>query len=185
MGVARLKKIISLFFALSVGLCGQAFAYSKTFDDFADVGAIGVPLVAGIITLTKDDDDGLWQLGQSYLVTMGATYALKHTIDSTRPDGSDNHSFPSGHASSAFAGASYLQFRYGWKYGVPGYLVASAVAWSRVDSDHHHWRDVIASAVLANVSAYFLTERFEKKVAVIPLVDPGDGAYGLMAAVRF
>lgn len=180
-----MKKIISLFFALSVGLCGQAFAYSKTFDDFADVGAIGVPLVAGIITLTKDDDDGLWQLGQSYLVTMGATYALKHTIDSTRPDGSDNHSFPSGHASSAFAGASYLQFRYGWKYGVPGYLVASAVAWSRVDSDHHHWRDVIASAVLANVSAYFLTERFEKKVAVIPLVDPGDGAYGLMAAVRF
>lgn len=183
---ATVKKITSftLSACLALSVTNQAFAQNETFDKYADVGAIAIPVVAGIITLTKNDDKGLWQLGESYALTMGASYGLKHVVDETRPDGGP-HSFPSGHASSAFAGASYLQFRYGWEYGIPAYIAASAVAWSRVDNKHHHWKDVLASAAIANVSAYFLTDRFEQKVAVLPIIDPQDKSYGLMAAVRF
>lgn len=181
-----MTKIIFLGFGVcltSLVTC-QAFAQSEAFDKYADVGALAIPVVAGIITLTKDDTKGLWQLGESYALTMGASYGLKHVVDETRPDGG-THSFPSGHASSAFAGASYLQFRYGWEYGVPAYIAASAVALSRVDNRHHHWKDVLASAAIANISAYFLTDRFEQKVAVLPVVDPQGKSYGIMAAVRF
>ena len=40
----------------------------------------------------------------SFTVNAGVTYALKHTVHSTRPDGTDNRSFPSGHTSIAFCG---------------------------------------------------------------------------------
>ena len=173
--------MLGLFMAAS---SNGALAASKIFDKYATVGALGIPVVAGLITLSKDDNEGVFQLGESYLLTMGATEALKYTVHETRPDGG-SHSFPSGHTSSAFAGASYLMFRYGWKYGVPAYVAASAVAWSRVDNHHHHWKDVIASTLIANLSAYLLTDKFEQRVAVLPIVDPKEKTYGLVAALRF
>jgi membrane-associated phospholipid phosphatase len=178
------KKISILLLGLLAAGSNPANAGSNAWDKFSTAGALGIPVVAGLITLSKDDNDGIFQLGESYLLTMGATEALKYSVHETRPDGG-SHSFPSGHASSAFAGASYLMFRYGWEYGVPAYVAASAVAWSRVDNHHHHWKDVIASAALANVSAYFLTDRFEQEIAVLPVVDPKEKSYGLVAAMRF
>jgi membrane-associated phospholipid phosphatase len=49
---------------------------------------------------------------------------VKRTVDRERPDGG-GLSFPSGHTS----GASYLHYRYGWKYGLPTYLAEAAVGW--------------------------------------------------------
>jgi membrane-associated phospholipid phosphatase len=187
---ARFGILKSLILGIGIGLgiaasiCGQAYAGKSAWDKYSDVGAVGIPLAAGIITLTKDDNEGVFQLGESYLLTLGATYGLKYTVHEQRPEGGA-HSFPSTHSSSAFAGASYLMFRYGWEYGVPAYIAASAVAWSRVDNHHHHWQDVIASAAIANISAYFLTDRFEERVAVLPVVDPQNKSFGLVAAARF
>jgi len=55
--------------------------------------------------------------------------ALTFTVQRTRPDGSDNSSFPSGHSASAFATTGVLQHHYGWKVGVPATLVAGT--WRR------------------------------------------------------
>ena len=54
--------------------------------------------------------------------------ALKYTVRRERPDGSNNKSFPSGHAASAFATATVLQRHYGWKVGAPAYALGSYVA---------------------------------------------------------
>ncbi len=161
-----------------------AYANSDAFSTYGDVGAVGIPVVAGIISLAKKDYEGIKQLGLGYGVSVGSTYALKYMIDAERPNGG-RHSFPSGHTASAFAGASYLHYRYGWDYGIPAYVAASAVALSRIDADEHHWRDVIASTVLANAVAWFLTDKYESKVAVLPVVDPDNGTYGITAALRF
>ena len=67
---------------------------------------------------------------------MGATInTVKHTANVTRPDGSNNHSFPSGHTAMAFMAATMLHKEYGttrspW-YSIGGYTVATATDASR------------------------------------------------------
>lgn len=84
------------------------------------------------------------------------TYSLKHAIHEKRPDGTDNHSFPSGHTSVAFCGATTLMHEYRkvspW-IGVAGYAVATGVAVDRVRRNRHHWEDVVAGAAIGVASA--------------------------------
>ena len=120
--------------------------------------AIALPLIAGGITLYKDDWKGSAQLAVDTVATVGLAYGLKHVIHEERPDKSDNMSMPSDTSALAFAPAQFLWDRYGWQYGVPAYAAATFVAWSRVDANKHHWYDVTASAALAfGVSKIFTT----------------------------
>jgi membrane-associated phospholipid phosphatase len=120
--------------------------------------AIALPLIAGGVTLAKDDWKGGFQLGVDTVATVGLAYGLKHVIHEERPDKSDNMSMPSDTSALAFAPAQFLWDRYGWQYGVPAYAAATFVAWSRVDANKHHWYDVTASAALAfGVSKIFTT----------------------------
>lgn len=92
----------------------------------------------------------------SFAVNAGVTYALKRTIHERRPDGTDNRSFPSGHTSIAFCGATSLMHEYykvsPW-IGVTGYAVATTVAVDRVRRNRHHWGDVVAGAAIGCLSA--------------------------------
>jgi undecaprenyl-diphosphatase len=56
-------------------------------------------------------------------------------------------SFPSGHASTAFCGATLLT-AYAPRLGLPLYLLAAGVAWSRVYVGVHYPLDVFAGALL-------------------------------------
>ena len=89
-------------------------------------------------------------------------------IDKTRPDGDCCDSFPSGHASFTFMGASFLQRRYGWKYGLPAYAAATFVAYSRVEADRHFVEDVVAGAAIGFLSSYYFTTRYPG-VSIIPV----------------
>ena len=76
---------------------------------------------------------------------------LKAVVNEERPDHSDNKSFPSGHASMAFAAARSIdkEFRKDSPWiSVAGYAAATAVGVERVVNDHHHWYDVLAGAAL-------------------------------------
>ena len=75
--------------------------------------------------------------------------ALKAMIKEERPDHSDNKSFPSGHASMAFAAARSIdkEFRKECIWiPIVGYAAATAVGVERVARDRHHWYDVVAGA---------------------------------------
>jgi hypothetical protein len=92
--------------------------------------------------------DLLLAIGRAYIVTG----VLKVTADQTRPDGG-KHSFPSGHASMAFAGAEAIRRQHGWGWGAPALLAAGFVGWSRVETNRHHTHDVLFGAaigILAN-----------------------------------
>ena len=76
-----------------------------------------------------------------------ATYSLKYSINAERPNGG-GQSFPSGHTSVAFAGAEFIRKEYGGWWGVPAYLAAGYVGWSRVETKNHWTRDVLAGAAI-------------------------------------
>jgi len=112
-----------------------------------DAGAIVLPAGAAAGALVAHDHKGLAQLAESYASAMAVTYVLKVAVDRTRPNGG-HQSFPSGHATSAFAGAAFLQRRYGWALGIPAYGLASFVAYSRVEAKQHYTSDVVAGAAI-------------------------------------
>jgi membrane-associated phospholipid phosphatase len=89
---------------------------------------------------------------QAIVVNAVYTDLLKRAVTRTRPDGSNNLSFPSGHTSTAFAWATVANAHYGWKAGVPSYLAASAIGLSRVTNDRHHLSDVLAGATIGIVT---------------------------------
>lgn len=93
-----------------------------------------IPAVSYSSTSILDDEEGRNQFYKSFLTTLGATYSLKLAIDKDRPN-DKSMSFPSRHTSAAFSGASFIQKRYGWRYGLPAYWAASFVGWSRVEAD--------------------------------------------------
>ena len=150
-----MRHLITVLILLAAGTT-PAFAFGSE-SAGTDV-AIALPLIAGGITLAKDDWKGSFQLGVDTVATVGIAYGLKHVIHEQRPDKSDFHSMPSDTSALAFAPAQFLWDRYGWQYGVPAYAAATFVAWSRVDAQKHHWYDVTASAALAfGVSKIFTT----------------------------
>ena len=125
-----------------------------------DILQVLIPATAYGTTLYLDDTEGQYQFYKSFGTNLAATYALKFSIDKERPNGG-SHSFPSGHTSAAFQGASFIHFRYGLGYGIPAYLAASFVGWSRVDSDAHYTSDVIAGALLGTFSSYYFTTSYK------------------------
>ena len=82
---------------------------------------------------------------------------VKYTVRRERPDGSNNKSFPSGHAASAFATATVLQRHYGWKVGLPAYGLGGYIALARMAWNRHHATDVVMGAGFGIASARTVT----------------------------
>lgn len=151
-----------------------AYAASSGFETYGDIGQFALPALAAGIAWYNNDNEGLNELGYSLFSTTATVTLLKNTMNSTRPNGGSK-SFPSGHTAWAFSGASYIQIRYGWEHGLPAYLAAGAVGWSRVESNNHYWRDVIAGAVLATGLSYVFTSPHKaKQFAFYPKVMEGN-----------
>lgn len=170
--------VASLLMTLAFAPCAAATDIAT----FGDAAAVATVLAAGGITIARDDKEGVVQLTKSAILDVSATMGLKYSIHERRPDGSDNHSFPSAHTSVSFTSAEYLRKRYGWEYGLPAYTLASFVAYSRVEANKHYAKDVIAGAAIGVASSYIFTtpnHRYNFSVAVDP------GYYGVNMAVRF
>jgi len=146
-----------------------------TIRHIGDVGQY-LPHVAGLALLaTHHDHEGLRQLAIATASTLSVVYVLKLTVNRRRPDGG-THSFPSGHTAMAFAGAGFIQRRYGWALGVPAYAVGAFVGWSRVYTHRHYTSDCLVGGALGVASNLVFTHRF-RHVSVVPMA--GDGSPGV------
>lgn len=141
---------------------GAGTASEQSYKTTSDVLAFSLPVVAAAISVAQDDGSGFLQLAKSEAFTLLSVELLKRATHKTRPNGEDDRSFPSGHSAVAFAAAQYMYQRGGWEYGVPAYLAASAVAYSRVRANEHYWRDVLAGAALGIASSYYFTDSRER-----------------------
>ena len=156
----------SVFILLLIAFVGKT-GYSQKNDfieNSGDVLYIAIPAVAFVSTFIWDDESNPeWQFAKAIGLTFIATHGLKRIIDKERPDGG-RYSFPSGHSSSSFTGAAFLGKRYGWKVGLPAYLLATYVGYSRIHADKHDLYDVIGGATSGIISAYLFTEKYSKNI---------------------
>lgn len=138
-----------------------------------DVFAVLLPATALTLTLCEKDWKGLLQGVETAAVTAGVTLILKYSVKEWRPDHSNQHSFPSGHSSVSFAASTYLMRRYGWKWGVPAYVVSTYVGWGRCFAKKHYWYDVLAGAAIGSGSALIFTRPFAKQhnIQIMPVSD--------------
>ncbi len=163
-------------------LASQPASASDGLQTAGEVLRFALPLAAGGYSLYKEDYDGVLQLGVSEALSAGASFALQQFIRVERPDKSDFRSFPSDSAAMAFSAASYLQIRYGWRYGAPAYAIAAFVGYSRVEADKHSWGDVAAGAVLGWLASEITTVKFQN-LRLTASAGWGGTPYGLF--VRF
>ncbi|MEG1574124.1 MAG: phosphatase PAP2 family protein, partial [Bacteroidales bacterium] len=127
----------------------------------------------------------------------GSVMLLKNTMDTRRPDGSSNNSFPSGHTAVAFMTATMLQKEFGhispW-ISVGAYSLAVATGIGRQLNSRHWLSDLMVGAAIGVVSTelgYFFADlifkdKGLKRKAIIPMWDYGrkPSFFGLYAGVN-
>jgi hypothetical protein len=107
----------------------------------------------GVYTLARlTDNQKLTAVGgdllRAHILAQGVVQAGKMMTQRSRPDGSNDHSLPSGHTAAAFASASVLQRHYGWKIGIPAYGFGAYVAAARMSASKHNLSDVLMGAAI-------------------------------------
>lgn len=132
----------------------------------AGISALAAPVPAG--------DDAVLHRGEHLAVVVGGlaltgsiTDGIKSATNRQRPNNSDDKSFPSGHASQAFASATFASANIHRAWGDSSgaqwadaglYTAASLTAWARVEAQVHYPSDVLAGAALGNFIGRFLDE---------------------------
>jgi membrane-associated phospholipid phosphatase len=109
-----------------------------------------------------------YDMSQAVVVNFVYTLVIKEAVRRERPDLSDNLSFPSGHASNAFACATVWAEQYGWKGAVPGYAIAGLIAGSRLALKKHHLSDIVGGATLGVIVGQSVA-RWDKKPSRKPV----------------
>ena len=116
---------------------------------------------------------------KSILFTQGIVTSLKYFFGRERPSGNkgayffkmldfspgtNSLSFPSGHASTAFAFSSVLAHQYPkWSVKVLVYSAAGSVAWSRLNDNVHFASDVLVGSAIGWDVGTTLTKFHQKK----------------------
>jgi membrane-associated phospholipid phosphatase len=138
------------------------------------VGSVADGLLAPGPGRTATDE--IWCQAEALGITAGLTEILKGTVHRHRPgDSSSGSSFPSGHASAAFAAATLIERNAGLELGIPAYALAALTGFSRIEAGRHFPSDVLAGAALGTLCAgaldalHFGTGREGKGIAGHPV----------------
>jgi hypothetical protein len=109
------------------------------------VGMLGYGAIASDKQALKDAS----LMFQATLYSGIAATALKYTVREPRPNNSERrNSFPSGHATTIFAFASYIGCIHSLPWGIAAYSAAGFVAFSRMNDNAHWVHDVTGGATI-------------------------------------
>ena len=125
------------------------------------------------------------QMTQALLLTDVLVTPIKLISRRTRPDGSNDRSFPSGHTAGAFALATVLQHNHGFKVGLPAYAFASLMGAARVDQRKHFVSDVIVGAAIGYFAASTVNKRFAGAEVQVHMVRDPSGGKGVGFTLQF
>ena len=140
--------------------------FRKSADDYLQYSPLAVMVGLKALGVENRSSWGRMAVSDAFsaALTAGIVGTLKNTTNVTRPDGSNNKSFPSGHTATAFMAATMLTKEYGdlspW-VGIGAYSVASATGLMRVANNKHWLSDVLTGAgvgILATEAGYWITD---------------------------
>ncbi len=127
---------------------------------YGDIFQIALPLVAGIDQLSSQNSREINRAVVSYiemeLLVKGMKYCINRARPGKEPKLNPTHlqrlgnSFPSGHTTAAWLGATQLYLHSDWRIGYSVIVMASFVGASRVISNVHYLSDVLAGAFIGS-----------------------------------
>ncbi|WP_228237797.1 phosphatase PAP2 family protein [Allomuricauda sp. M10] len=161
-GFRAVAALIFLSASLTYGQMEPLTSSQNAQKTAGDILLFTMPAMAlGSTFIWQDGQKGTYQFSKTLTATLAVTYGLKLAINKERPNKENNYSFPSGHTSVAFASAAFVQKRYGWEYGIPAYLLAGYVGYTRIEANKHDGVDVVAGAAIGIGMGYLFTKRYE------------------------
>lgn len=162
MNTVNWRGLTSGLFLVFCALAASAAAGAESSTQRAgDILQIAVPAAGFATAVYLRDGKGAEQFFESLAVELGAVYSIKYAVDKPRPRGTGGRAFPSGHTAAAFQGASFIERRYGWRYGAAAYLVGAFVGWSRIAAHEHDFPDVLFGGAIGVVCSYVFTTPYE------------------------
>lgn len=173
--------LFALLFLMAepTALAGQHQGWKTT----SNIGVAALLISSLAIPPARDDWQGFREAAYSDALGEGTALLGKALIREERPNHENHHSFPSGHATLAFAAATTMYRRYGWQFGVPAYAIATLTGAARVAAREHHWWDVAAGAAFGMGSGWLVTHPLNEHVQMTPWVAGGGG--GIAVAVTW
>jgi membrane-associated phospholipid phosphatase len=147
-------------------------------------------LLAGRISHDSRFRAATYDMGQAMIVSQVYTTGLKLSVGRTRPDGSNQLSFPSGHTASAFSIAAVADHYYGHRAGIAAYAAAGLIGISRMERNKHHVSDVLAGATLGWISARTVIHGNgdplrRKEFSLAPVAPPSGAGVGVGVSFAF
>lgn len=179
-------------------------ANATLWSDRLRSASVGVDIATVLLT-PSGDAGGTWLLDKAkgYLVNLAAattaiesTTLLQHSVSRERPNGANDHSFPSDHsaASSAYTRLATLNLQEIPMSGdtrdaldVSLHALSFATAWARVEGGWHYPSDTLAGMAIGNFCAEFFSQAFmgldagRERFGFSPL--PGGGALTFAVAL--
>lgn len=160
---------------------GEEEARFASGDGYALYLALGIALP--LLTDGEQGTDHALRTLDAVMVSGFLSEGLKALIPENRPDNSDDKSFPSGHASAAFAVAA-AESAWHPKQAALWYLGAALIAESRVELSRHRAVDVVAGAALGYFTAQ-LELSSPRGLILSPLIEPDGGCVGVQVTAIF
>jgi membrane-associated phospholipid phosphatase len=151
-------RAVFIFGALAAANGASAGSVVEKIGDYMQVM---VPAYALGMAMNERDGAGARQFAYGFAMMEAGVYGLKYLVDETRPDRSNNSSFPSGHTAAAFSGAAFIHKRYGINRAIVPYLMAGFTGYSRVAANRHYLHDVLAGAALGGMLSWFITGEYD------------------------
>lgn len=131
------------------------------------------PIVEGTSPRTNKWSHMGFDLLRAQIVSQAFVHTMKYAVRRDRPTG-ECCSFPSGHATSAFAAAAVIERHFGYRMALPTIVAATYVATSRLHDNRHFLSDVLFGSAIGTATGWTVVGRHGRSsYALNPVPLPG------------